>query len=335
VVSALIYAVSFKFVYFDNNLAPSNWLPFITIFWTYLFLNQKLKRKSAILGTISGFAAQLHPVGIVLLPLTLLVQLRRSVNRFRQLIVIMIAFGVWFSPIIIFDHRHDFINLQGILNLPPVTDYPVLFRFLDRFRILLTTITGIINPKLGLIAICLTGYILFLWLISKSSHIRITKSIGPVTLAVYGIIINWLVFSLYRGPVPDYYFIPAMVFFVIITGRAVAHLFDRIRYYPLLSAVILFFIVSNLYIISTFINPYSFAVKSQVVADIAQSSNQPVRVQIISDLGQRFGWQPLFSWYHVAVTFVDSNPDYRIIIPATANPDRKIYGGIGVEAANR
>jgi hypothetical protein len=327
VFTLLLYIFSFRFLYFDKNIAPSNWLIPICFFWVYLSQLTSSKIKILLLSFLSGFAASLHPVGIVLVlnSFFLILSAKKTlIIKIKTATVSLVFMSLWFLPPLIFALRHHFINFQ--LFKPGEADYPLLFRFLTRTHLLVDTLLTSISFHHNYFLLGILTLILILIAIQKFYSKRLLVFIAT----------NLIVFSILPGPVFDYYFIPSLVFFIVWLGTNLSFLTITKLGFLLVTLFLVVFAFDNLTNLIKFHNPYSYEAKVQTVQYLKShyQNASPLKISFITDPGQNFGWDPLFNQYNLPVDTNMNTSGVIICIPATlCNPD-KIFDGIGIVNGN-
>ncbi|OGK13671.1 hypothetical protein A3A93_00650 [Candidatus Roizmanbacteria bacterium RIFCSPLOWO2_01_FULL_38_12] len=112
------------------NLSRFSWNPnllpyfsFATIYFFYLWYKKNSSLYAMLFGVFLAFSFQLHYLTALIMPSLLifyLYLLRKSKykkNLLTQTLYALIAFIVFVSPLIIFDLRHDFLNVKNFIAL--------------------------------------------------------------------------------------------------------------------------------------------------------------------------------------------------------------------------
>lgn len=163
--------ISFARFSWNPNLLPV--FIFITLYFFYKMITKLHTRDAFVFGLFFALSLQLHYVTIMLaLPFTvlLLVGYLKNTRRFKQLatnlLVSIASFGLFFSPLIIFDLRHDFINTKTFLKMFSQTDVvssphaSLLARFIDTHYQFVNHVLAV-NVPFFIAFILIIG--LFLW----------------------------------------------------------------------------------------------------------------------------------------------------------------------------
>ncbi len=105
----------------NPNLLP--FFSFFTLYWFYRFSQTNKIRYAILLGAFFSFSIQLHYLaGFLIIPMLLyyLLSLRTVKHILQYLIHTVISltvFALFTSPLIIFDLRHNFLNIKNLIKL--------------------------------------------------------------------------------------------------------------------------------------------------------------------------------------------------------------------------
>lgn len=275
-------------------------------------------------------AYQAHFAGFVLA--VEVVWLSLWLKRWRFLLFSLGGMVFSLLPTFIFDLRHDWLNLQGLLGMitnPNRVSSDVLIyqRFFHAVLISLENLTKIIIPILPRWSLVgLGALILGFWFKGRSSIFNRRQRI----ILLVWIFIFPLVVMFYRGSTPEYYYLMQLPAFIFI----LTDLFLRIRA-KVPSAVILFgfFLIALGVVIQdaqTLAAGPSLNNKLKALEFIKKNQvNQPVELVLDMEVKDRFGWNYLIEYLDLPL---DQNPvKTHLIFPI--NPGAIItakFGGIGV-----
>jgi hypothetical protein len=229
------------------------------------------------------------------------------------------------SPLIVFDLRHEFININNILSdthKPGEDNYFFLFKLLSNLRIQFENLTSLFAAyKYGVI---MAGASLWIFL-------RLASRSKKETLAIW-ILTPVVLFSFYDRHIPEYYFLSSFPAFIIMLAIVINRLSKKFRpslIYFLLFAVILV----NLYQIQHNENLYSLLYKQQTVSYIRENFGDRAFISFDTDLGMQAGFKYLFKKSNIKLADSANPPTHTIVIP----PERRIseeyeiiFGGIKV-----
>src|SRR3989344_406603 len=234
VISSLLYALS-QLVIIHSH---SSWNPNILPFWSLLIiyaLTQAIIHKrlfwTAIIGLSLGIVIQLHYVALVFGPIVFAALLVSRIRLPKKYWVLLVAGGLMtFSPFIIFEARHAFINTNTIIGFITRTGTAKSFTIMNFFRQfwdltvrLYWRLLVITSAELAmLVLIVIFGVYVYLWRKAKTTPLRQAYLI----LGIWFIVgIGFL--SLYTGNIYDYYLMFIFPFPFLATGIAASYLFRK------------------------------------------------------------------------------------------------------------
>lgn len=206
-----LWALSPLLYWFDR--VP--WNPNLTVLSSLLvflpLVSEKFKLKEALLisgGVFLGYQA--HFSGLLLLPIamTSLIQIH-GIQILKKWLtwLIPLAFLSSLVPTLLFDFKHNWMNLNGLLSLllnkDSVDNYGIFSRVIEKSYIIIETIGKVfISESVSLVHVSLGLFFLLssVYLLSRfgSKKILITSLLWMVLVG--------LVFALYRHSTPEYYF---------------------------------------------------------------------------------------------------------------------------------
>ncbi|MCL4390463.1 MAG: glycosyltransferase family 39 protein [Patescibacteria group bacterium] len=309
--SLFLYAISSSLIFYDRTVAPSNLIMLLSVAALYFLLRQSYFW----LGVITGLSFSVHPTAVLLLPIIFLYKIKITK---RQLSLFTIPVLLLVSPLIIFDLRHQFLNILGLVHglaSSGIVDsaYPVPFKFLINLRILFVSLAQVVLPINN-------------WLVKFAMVGMVGWAIRKKRPAWLWILTPAVALSFYRLHVPEYYFL--MVFPVVLI-----HFGNWLSRWPkvflgLFLGVTVFFNLQNFF---AFRNPVNLADKKAAVATIAaQSAGATVAVNVNADLGQNNGFNYLFTFYHLRLSS-DADKKFTIFVPSQrSTASGEIFGNIKV-----
>lgn len=130
IATALVFLWLVTFSSVNIEMARFSWNPnllpifsFITLYFFYRFLKKQTVLNSIIVGSLLSLSLQLHylalfmfgTIGIIGLKELLLTKNKRLF--LRGVLISVVSFIFFYSPLIIFDLRHQFLNSKGLLKL--------------------------------------------------------------------------------------------------------------------------------------------------------------------------------------------------------------------------
>ncbi len=128
--TALYFVVLLAFSFVNINLARFSWNPnllplfaFLTLFFFYKALAGQNLLESFLFGAFLSFSIQLHYLAIFLiLPIVLItidfvLSNNSKLNLLKKILISLVAFILFSSPLLIFDLRHGFLNSRNFIKL--------------------------------------------------------------------------------------------------------------------------------------------------------------------------------------------------------------------------
>lgn len=215
----------------------------------------------------------------------------------KEFVIGLFLVVLFASPLVLFDLRHNFFiskNFVTFVTKPSVSSegFSVGGHIFSVIRSI--TDTGIhalaVGPTLLTRLVFWSILILFIF---KERHER---GVGEV-LTMF--VVSLLVFLLYRGPLPDYYFYfllpPFFYMAAVVLGMKD---FAFLRYTAYLYLVFVW--GNNVLVMSRALNPYNFYIKRAAVSYVkTQTQDRPVKILFDTDLGLEFGFKYLLDFAQV------------------------------------
>lgn len=233
-------------------------------------------------------------------------------------------------PLILFDFRHNFMNLISLVKFIYRAIFEFNFGFIPRiktvfminFENLTKLLAGYFFP--GFVLVLLGILILLLWLIHSKS---LFSSAQKKTLLLWMIIFP-LAAVFYSDSLPEYYFLmqlPALVFMLtdLLSGFKTRQFL-----------VYLFMIIVSLGVVFDNHNKYSLDEKYNAAKYIqAQSRGMPIQIVFDMDYREQFGWDYLFQYFQLNLSsYAEQVHLIYPVLPATRLSGR--FGNLGVFSRN-
>ena len=123
-IASFLYAISPGAVEYSRWIWNPNLIPFFTLLMVYLLVIYQKNTKTLNLfciGIIMGLLIQLHFMTyfLFLLPLALIALLKfyqkKDLSLFKSLSLLLLGFVIAISPMILFDLRHNFLNVKSVV----------------------------------------------------------------------------------------------------------------------------------------------------------------------------------------------------------------------------
>lgn len=319
-----IYALSPLFVQLDRI----TWNPNFSFLSASLVLASLLKPSKLSLWLGMFLAYQAHFSGFILLPI-LIIYLFWQRPNYQLILVGLSGFFTSLIPLLIFDSRHQWLNLSSLVNFTAaglhLSGSDLLHQFQTVSLICLENLTKIFSgyffPQLVLVLAGLM--ILILWF-------RLPRSLFSVTqkrLLWFWLLAFPLAAIIYRGDMPEYYFLmqfPALVFMVV----------DLLVKIKKPGIIFLFLIIISLGVVFDKSNGYSLKDKFQAAQYIErQAAGRPVQIVFDMDYRERFGWDYLFQYFRLDLaSCCDQVHLIYPVLPSTRLSGR--FGDLGVFSEN-
>jgi len=221
-----------------------SWTPFPGIFFLtffYFFLIKAFHNKSSIFwlfsGVFAGLSAQLHYLYYLTIPTALIPLLANKRKRISHLFLFLFGFIIGDLPIILFEFRHNFLNI-GILTNNLFSQKASLITFSSLIYGLKTATTGLLKFLTDLLSPPLLA-IAFLIILSQFSSLKQRlkerkASFWPLLIPIF---INLLVLSILGVSQSHYFFISIFPLAVIFANFLCS---DRFQPQLLLIIVLIF-----------------------------------------------------------------------------------------------
>jgi len=252
IVAAFLYAVSPPVVAYSRTSGNYTLLPFFSLLSVFFLWRWLLKKKLSDFGFLAlflGLSIQLHYSAMVLIFFSILVFLFYKINPlfYRKHFLLGIPiFGLLCSPLLLFDLRHGWVNLRGLVNyltggsadeIRNIMGVPP-WSFWSSFEFFTKTLYAVISPlfvqylpfSLSLTAVLIT-------------ILAIKKTLKKEQYFLLGLILFALLFSsFYKGYLADYYFIFIFPLPIILFSSLAVDIFEK----GLVRSALLVFLVSGL-----------------------------------------------------------------------------------------
>lgn len=231
-IASLLYALSPLAIIHAHSSWNPNILPFWGLLIIYGLMKVIIKKQflwSLVVGLSLGIALQLHYIALVYLPVIAfcLILFRRQIKFIKSTVLILTGGLVTFSPFIIFELRHNFINTHTVIQFVTRTGDTKTFtlilfftRFWDLTVRLFWRLVVIINAEISIIFLFfIFGVCGFIWLKEKDKS----------KLSALKILIIWYLagisfLSLYAGTIFDYYLMFAFPLPFLLSAEALSYL---------------------------------------------------------------------------------------------------------------
>lgn len=248
--SAFLYAISKLTVIYGHSSWNPNIVPFFALLIIYCLLHVVVRKKYYFLPIAFfslGILIQLHYVTLMFFPIIFCVlALIRFRIPLRYYLSSTITFIVSYSPFLLFELRHNFVNLHSVWRFiweqkrsTPVTVFSFFNTVFDTLVRIFWRIVVIENAELTkLFIIGVIAVIGFIWYKQEKNKERLLAMKVVLIWLTVGIIS----FGLYQGMIYDYYYGSLFPVPIILTSLMLYTLWN-IKYTGKIIAVITLFLI--------------------------------------------------------------------------------------------
>lgn len=291
-IASVLYALSPLVIAHSHSSWNPNILPFWALLIIYSLMQVVVKSNHnwiVITGAAIGVALQLHYIALVFILITFgVLVLMRPKLQIGHLAGLVLGSILTYSPFIIFEFRHHFINTltvwQFVTRGGDAKSFGVM-TFIDKFWDLSVRLfwrlVVIENAELSII-VMLAVLGMSVYLIMKLSHQEIKQKALKILLIWFALGIGLL--SLYTGNIYDYYLMFTFPLPFLLIGITFSH---HLRYkVGKLLVIVVVALVCNYYLINTPIakEPNRLKFQTQQIAQfiLDKSANKPFNFGLIA-----------------------------------------------------
>lgn len=335
-----VYATSPLFNLNDRTIWNPSLIPIVSLGVLYVYLDWLKSRQLtyfnlAALATSTALGIQAHLGFLFTLPLHLLIflQTKPSLNL-KLLLWGILIFVLWFTPLILFDLRHQGINSQTAISFFFVSQkFFSSLSLTSRFFHLLYSSFQLIGSVL-----------------ISSHHPSLNFIVGLLLIITFNLIAwsklqlhlfwTWLLvfvlgFSFYRGNVPDYYLWPILIVTLIPLVIIFDYLVTRFKFPPqILTFILIFFLTFTSLDRLSDAPADSLHHKLQTVRYIiGRAETKPFRLVYDTDFGRYYGFGYIFDYYKIIPSVNPQDPAFTVVIPEffrTGQHSDVAFGSIGI-----
>jgi len=286
-------------------------VPFLFIFLLYLLnvLDLKKIKNLIILGFYLGFSFNIH-VQLIILTFISFIFLINKKNILKNILYTILGFLISFLPLLIFDLRHNFINLNLFLNFfGSTSSIKNPFAFLPVWTNYVSALTIIKSNFLSILFWFIFALILFIF--SKKNKFNklffFTWLFFPIIFIFYG-----------KRP-SEYYFNFSLPIIILVLSQIIVNLKINSKILSILLFLLIFTSISNR-LKENNISSLSLANKIKVVKYIGQvTNNEKFNISYSVPIGQNNGYSYLMDYFKIKPTGDPKDPLIEIIIPGQEN----------------
>lgn len=213
-IAAFLYSVSRLPIFYGRTSWNPNIVPFFSVIIIYSLLKIVIDKKSnylILVGLCLGILIQLHYVTLLMIPVILsCLAIIKFKLKLKYYLLSLVAFITAYSPFILFEIRHSFVNSQAVWKFfwqqksessnSIISVFMTIYDVLTRLFWRLIIVENAEITKLFIIGLVLVCF--HYWKMNKNKE-NIRKSILVITI---WLILGIVSFGLYRGVIYDYYF---------------------------------------------------------------------------------------------------------------------------------
>lgn len=296
----------------------------VLIYFAYRYFKHHKKLDLFLIGLTFGFGVSFHTQFIFtfLFLLPVLYDVLKN-KRFSGLIGLITGFVLPFTPIFLFDLRHNFLNMKLALDFlknqnPLVRVFPVWNNFAS-------FMFGVISSYILGIAVFVFIALILLWLV-KTTKEQICRKLF-IGLASTWIFSLPLFFVFAKNP-SEYYF----NFLLVIVILSISYFFSTKRILGIIfsAVLILIFIVGS--------NPllnharYNLEQKENAVMFLKNITDkeEPFNVSFNVPANEDAGFRYLLDYYRVKYSGDPKNPLIQFVIPSNKLPTPFVFGDVSI-----
>ncbi len=256
--AAFIYSISTLIIIYSRSSWNPNILPLFSLVLVYSLAKAVLQNRKSyfwIIGLSLGIILQLHYMGVLLIPVILINYLFLSKKKrfLKDFLQVFIGFLITFSPLLLFELRHNFPNTKSLIDfIFKGKEVGLLIAHEQTREIIhnyfLALINQLFRQTLVFNNIVLGKIILFISFLGFLIELVKPKITKRRTLIFLLSILGSLVFiKLYKKAVYDYYFAYLFPYPVIFFSLALTRIIDKRKVLLIMGMILLMFIIKTDY----------------------------------------------------------------------------------------
>lgn len=339
-ISAFLYAVAIPCVFFDRWAVPTQPTILWSIWYLYALLSflESEHKPWLLVGLLWGIVWHIH---IALAPLVLLFPIVFIVKKqkiiWKQVFLALIIFFLVTSPFWIFEFRHGFLQLDGLLSSFNSAKDPAqgFYRLQKVFSQASIYLMGNLFYELKF-----RYFINFIPFLFFAIYGWKTKAISLKKLLIFFLWVMVVIFSQFFSSrqLSEYYFSNLAVVSLPLSAIFLARFYDILKEKAVvISLLIVFFLFNYHLLIKTGDVPDGYLAKKKAVEFIqkdALAKGFPcISINYITDFGKGVGFRYFFWWKGVPLIEPGRGaPVYNIVIPAAiaAEEINQSFGNLGI-----
>lgn len=287
-----------------------------------------------ILGILSGLFINMHFSFIFIIIFNIfflfLSNLKQKNFKIKNYFLFFLSFSITFLPLIIFDLRHDFLNIKLFINFffgKEKTQSYDLFLWMPVFYNMIKNLTIVnLNNNLKILFFYLSFILIFFYLIKKEKE-NFTK------IFLKSFLLIWLIFPIffivYNKRPSEYYFLFLMPYFYI----TIILFFNKIEIKKIffLYLLIIFFINKNqlFSVINDDLSGLYYKDKTIKYIKKTIKDNKKFNISYKVPIGENNGYQYLIEYYDIKQSGNFNDSLIEIVSPPETNNIK--FGAIGIK----
>lgn len=301
------------------------------LFFYYLATLPQKPKNIIVLGLICGISISLHVSLFTFIPLTILYLLWLRPKNIKPAYYSLAAIIILalFSPLILFDIRHNFFltnNMLDFLNKSGSsgTNPNYFSNFTRVFKSIFNMYASFLVPQ------PIFGKLLVLsaipYLLTKLPKDKNVKTAWLV------ILVSFLMFSFYFGSFSDYYFYFLLAPFLFVFASLLSSIFSRKSLYTVPVVVLSLMFLSNFQMMQKSINPYNYFIKEKVAGYIkGQAGDKKIKIYFDAEPGLGVGFNYLFKRFNINLSEDNYGDIYQIVVKGKEHSPGAAFQQDGVE----
>lgn len=278
-IAALLYAVSPTVIIHSHSSWNPNIMPFfslLSVYSVWKVWKEKNYKWLAVLGVSYAVVLQSHYLGILLLP-AIIIFLFLSRPPTRYILIVISLFALLMSPLVLFDLRHNFMNLKALKVFLMYSNGSFSFNFITNlwptFKLVITRLLAGGNDVVGTI---LAVIVILSVLKYKPKFTWVFMAFGILGL------------SLYKYEIYDHYFGFLFPVVFILIGGLLEHVNQKALF-----LIVGFLVFVNLQNSSLWLSPNRQLERAQEVAEKIkqESEGKKFNLAVIADRNYEDGYQ--------------------------------------------
>ncbi len=335
------WAVNPRIVQMDTTSWNPLLIPLFVILLFYLYYSYYIKNKLQtllLIGIMYGIGLGMHIQFLLLFPFVIpLVQaiLKTSLKpRLKRAASLLFGFMLTLLPLVIFDIRNNFLNLNLMLGFLSKNSQSSGYPFLQTFDRFFYSLTGLYSiPGLGIISYIL-GLLFIIFIRYKITQKTFEKKFFEGLSYVWGL--TPFYFLIYRGSVSEYYFNYLIPVFLVALAFAAGRIYQYLAIRKMSFFMVLVVPVLLFWLLRSYgdLKPHALSLffKDKAISFLSTVSAKSPEFNVSFDAphNEDAGFRYLLRYHKVPATGDPRDPLVEIIIPPDKKPEPYIFGGIGV-----